>query len=63
MYVLEFPNTNLEFFTFVTLNPSGRARLIFKGNAKMKAWERFGSKKESKSIKLVNNLFIRNKFI
>ena len=46
MYVLQFPNANLEFFTFVTLNPRGRARLIFKGNAKMKAWERFSSKKK-----------------
>ena len=38
---LRFRFFECKFFTFITLNDSGRTRLIFKINVKMKAWERF----------------------
>ena len=30
-----------KFMVFITLNPSGQTRLIFKINVKLKAWKRF----------------------
>ena len=40
-FYLDFSNENLKCFTFSTLNPRGKTRLIFKRNIKTKAWERF----------------------
>ena len=36
IYILDFLNANLKFLTFITLNPRGRTRLIFKRSVKTK---------------------------
>ena len=41
IYITDFSNVNVKFVTFITLNPRGKTRLIFKKNVKTKAWERF----------------------